>query len=144
MCRVRIALARGPGQAGCRVQGNPGRRPKYLSEPVPLVQARAVKLAPTTIGALLEEKFTEDELKQVVAIVESPVYTKFQRMGEDMQRALVEKLIADMRPTVEPRIRALEETVGKRLGVTASGAPAAGPRRRRSRPSRRRSSHRAL
>lgn len=101
---------------------------KYLSETVPLVQARAVKLAPTTIGALLEEKFTEDELKQVIAIVESPVYTKFQRMGEDMQRALGEKLIADMRPTVEPRIRALEETVGKRLGVTASGAPAAGPR----------------
>ena len=101
---------------------------KYLSETVPLVQARAVKLAPTTIGALLEERFTEDELRQIVAIVESPVYTKFQRMGDDMQRSLIEKLIADMRPTVEPRIRSLEETVGKRLGLTASGAPAAAPR----------------
>lgn len=102
---------------------------KYLAETVPLVQARAVKLAPTTIGPLLEERFSEDELKQVVSIIESPVYTKFQRMGDDMQRALIEKLIADMRPTVEPRIRALEESVGKRLGLTASGAPAApGPR----------------
>ena len=100
---------------------------KYLADTVPVVQARALKLAPATIGALLEEKFTEDELKQVVAIVESPIYGKFQRMGDDMQRALIEKLIADMRPTVEPKIRALEETVGKRLGVTASGAAPAAP-----------------
>ena len=100
---------------------------KYLADTVPVVQARAVKLAPSTIGALLEERFSEEELKQVVAIVEAPVYSKFQRMGDDMQRALIEKLIADMRPTVEPKIRALEETVGKRLGVTASGAAPAAP-----------------
>src|SRR6266568_4984194 len=61
---------------------------KYLDDAVPMVQARAVKLAPGTIGALLEEKFTEDELKQVVAIIESPVYAKFQHMGEDMQKVL--------------------------------------------------------
>jgi hypothetical protein len=100
---------------------------KYLADTVPVVQARAVKLAPATIGALLEERFTEDELKQVVAMVEAPVYSKFQRMGDDMQRALIEKLIAEMRSTVEPKIRALEETVGKRLGVTASGAAPTAP-----------------
>ena len=97
---------------------------KYMAETVPLVQARAVKLAPTTIGSLLEEKFSEDELKQVVAIIESPVYGKFQRMGEDMQKALLEKLVTEMRPTVEPRVRALEQTIGKRLGVTPPPAAA--------------------
>ncbi|MBA3771618.1 MAG: hypothetical protein H0X13_03755 [Ramlibacter sp.] len=99
---------------------------KYLDEAVPLVQTRAVRLAPTTIGALLEEKFTEDELKQVVSIIESPVYTKFQRMGDDMQKALVEKLLAETRGTIEPKVRSLEQTVARRLGVTstpqASGA----------------------
>src|SRR4051812_13311563 len=34
---------------------------KYLAEAYPLVRDRAVKLAPLTVGALLEEKFTEDE-----------------------------------------------------------------------------------
>jgi hypothetical protein len=97
---------------------------KYLDETVPLVQGRAVKLAPTTIGALLEEKFTEDELKQIVSIIESPVYGKFQRMGEDMQKALTDKLVADTRSSVEPKVRALEQTVAKRLGVTS---PAPGP-----------------
>jgi uncharacterized protein len=104
---------------------------KYLDDAVPMVQARAVKLAPTTVGALLEEKFTEEELKQVVAIIESPVYAKFQRMGEEMQKVLIDKLVADTRSSVEPKVRALEQTVAKRLGVTApagaatSGAPRA-------------------
>jgi hypothetical protein len=106
---------------------------KYLDEAIPLVQDRSVKLAPATIGAVLEEKLTEDELKQVISIMESPTYAKYQRLGEEMQRALVEKVLADTRGTIEPKIRALEQTVGKRLGVTAppqgSGANgAAAPR----------------
>lgn len=93
---------------------------KYLDEAIPVVQTRAVKLAPTTIGALLEEKLTEDELKQVVSIMESPVYAKYQRMGDDMQKVLVEKLLAETRSTIEPKVRTLEQTVAKRLGVTAA------------------------
>ncbi|HSI54850.1 MAG: hypothetical protein ACAH21_05495 [Ramlibacter sp.] len=102
---------------------------KYMEETVPLVQRRAVSLAPTTIGALLEEKFTEDELKQIVGIIESPVYGKFQRMGDEMQKALVEKLVPDTRATVEPKVRALEQKVAGRLGVTApaQGGSAARP-----------------
>lgn len=97
---------------------------KYLDDAVPLVQARAVKIAPASIGAMLEEKFTEDELKQLASIVESPVYGRFQRMGDEMQKALADKLVADTRGTIEPKVRALEQTVGKRLGVPA--APATG------------------
>jgi uncharacterized protein len=98
---------------------------KYVDDAFPLVRDRAVKLAPGTIGALLEEKFTEDELKQVVSIMESPVYNRFQRMGDDMQKALIDKVVADTRGAIEPKVRSLEQTVAKRLGVT-SAAPAAG------------------
>ncbi len=107
---------------------------KYLDETVPTVQARALKLAPTTIGALLEEKFTEDELKQIVSIIESPVYGKFQKMGEDMQKVLVEKLLADTRGTVEPKVRALEQSVAKRLGVTSAPAASSGAGRAPAKP----------
>lgn len=99
---------------------------KYVEDAFPVVRDRAVKLAPSTIGALLEEKFTEEELKQVVAIMESPVYVKFQRMGNEMQKVLIDKVVADTRGTIEPKVRTLEQTVAKRLGVTsAAGAPAA-------------------
>lgn len=98
---------------------------KYLDDAVPIVQARAIKIAPASIGTMLEEKFTEDELKQLASIVESPVYGRFQRLGDEMQKALADKLVADTRSTIEPKVRALEQTVGKRLGV--AGAPAAAP-----------------
>jgi hypothetical protein len=101
---------------------------KYAEETTALVRERAVRLAPTTVGPLLEEKFTEDELKQLVVILESPVLAKFNAAGNDIQRALIEKVVADTRGTVEPKIRALEETIAKRLGVPlagASGGPAA-------------------
>jgi uncharacterized protein len=98
---------------------------KYVEDAFPVVRDRAVKLAPSTIGALLEEKFTEDELKQVVTIMESPVYGRFQRMGQDMQKVLIDKVVADTRGTIEPKVRTLEQTVAKRLGVT-SAPPSAG------------------
>ena len=102
---------------------------KYVEEASPVVRDRAVQLAPSTIGAMLEEKFTEDELKQIVAIIESPVYGKFQAMGDDMQKSLIEKVVADTRPTIEPKVRALEASIAKRLGVTPGGAgsPSARP-----------------
>jgi hypothetical protein len=103
---------------------------KYVDDAAPTVQARAVQLAPSSIGALLEQKFTEEELKQIVGIIESPVYGKFQGMGEEMQKALIEKLVADTRGTIEPKVRALEQTIAKRLGVTQNNgaAPAAAAR----------------
>ena len=93
---------------------------KYVDEAVPLVQQRAVRLAPTTIGAVLEEKFSEDELRQVVNIIESPTYAKFQQLGGDMQKALGEKLVAEMRPSIDPKVQALEASIAKRLGVPPS------------------------
>jgi hypothetical protein len=98
---------------------------KYLDEAVPLVRDRAVKLAPQTVGALLEEKFTEDELKQLAGMLESPAYNKYLQLGGDMQKSLVEKLVADTRGAIEPKVKALELAVGKRLGVSAPAAPAA-------------------
>lgn len=99
---------------------------KYVDETVPMLRDRAIKLAPATVGSMLEEKFSEDELKQIIAIMESPVNRKFQQMGGDMQRALAEKLVAETRSLVEPKVRALNVTVGKRLGIspeTGASAP---------------------
>ena len=101
---------------------------KYAEEVVPMVRERAVKLAPSTVGALLDEKFSEDELKQLVAIIESPVNRKFLQLGGEMQKVLLDKLIADTQATVEPKVKALEQSIGKRLGMPAqTSAPAAAP-----------------
>lgn len=103
---------------------------KYTDEAVPIVRERAVKLAPSTIGAVLEEKFTEDELKQILATLESPVNRKFQALGGEMQRSLGEKLVADTRPVIEPKLQTLERSIARRLGIeppAAAGSAAPPP-----------------
>ena len=97
---------------------------KYVEEATPIVRDRALKLAPTTIGPILEERFTEDELRQVIAMLESPLNRKFQLAGPDMQRALTEKLVAETRDEVQQKVRTLEQTVAGRLGVKPAAAPA--------------------
>ncbi len=98
---------------------------KYVDETTPLVRDRAIKLAPTTIGAILEQKMTEEELKQVVQILESPANKKFQSLSGDMQRAIAEKLVADTQPLVQPKLQAVQQSVGKRLGLTPNAAASA-------------------
>lgn len=103
---------------------------KYVEDGVPLMRERALKLAPSTLGAGLEEKFSEAELKQLVAWLESPVNKKFQQIGPEMQNSFVQKLAADAGPLLDPKLKALEQKVRASLGLPeasaggASGAPA--------------------
>ena len=99
---------------------------KYVEEATPLVRERAVKLAPTTIGPILEEKFSEDELKQLIAWLESPINKKYAQIGPEMQTAFIQKLVIDARPVVDPKLQALDTKVRSTLGLPAPGA-ASGP-----------------
>ena len=92
---------------------------KYVDQAVPMVRDRAVKLAPSTIGALLDEKFTEDELRQLLTIMESATWNKFQQLGGEMQRSLQLKLVEETRSSIEPKVKALEQSVARRLGIEA-------------------------
>lgn len=102
---------------------------RYVDEAFPPVRDRALKLAPTTIGAALEEKFSEDELKQLVAWFESPVNKKFQQVSGEMFGSFMQKLGTESRPLIEPKLQTLEQKVRTALGAPAApgGAPAAAP-----------------
>ena len=97
---------------------------KYVDEAVPVVRERAVKLAPSTIGAVLEEKFSEEELKQLLTIIESPVNRKYLQLGGEMQKALTDKLVAETRPVIDPKIKAMELAVATHLGIPVTAPPA--------------------
>ena len=50
---------------------------KFLEDNAKPLVDKGMKLAPSTMGVALDEKFTEDELKQLLAWLESPVSKKF-------------------------------------------------------------------
>jgi hypothetical protein len=101
---------------------------KYVDETYPQVRERAVRLAPSTVGAVLEEKFTDDELKQLIAWYESPVNKKFQQAGNEMRGNFLQKLGPEARGVMEPKLRDLEQKVRASLGLPAPAADAAAPR----------------
>lgn len=91
----------------------------FYGEIEPLLRERAVKLSASTVGTALEEKFTEDELKQLIAWAESPVNKKYKQLAPELENSLAEKLIADTRPIVEPKAKALERKLSGKLGGPA-------------------------
>ena len=100
---------------------------KYVEEATPIVRDRAVKLAPSTIGAAMDEKFTEDELKQLVAWLESPINKKYAQFGPEIQTGFTQKLVAEARPTIEPKLQALEAKVRNTLGAPPAAAAGSSP-----------------
>ncbi|HEY5322683.1 MAG TPA: DUF2059 domain-containing protein, partial [Caldimonas sp.] len=97
---------------------------KYIEEAYPLVRERAVRLAPSTLGAALEEKFSEDELKELLRWLESPVNKKFQTLGP-VRNAFVQKVLAESVAAVDPKVGALDARIRVILGVPpANQAPA--------------------
>ena len=98
---------------------------KYVDETVPVVRERAVKLAPSTYGLALEEKFTEEELKQLIAWFDSPLNKKLQQAGPEMLSSFGQKLVADAGPVIEPRLQSLQQKMRTTLGIPAPAASGA-------------------
>jgi hypothetical protein len=99
---------------------------KYVDDAYPIVRDRAVKLAPSTIGVVLETKMTEDELRQLIAWLESPTAKKYQSLASDLRNSFSQKLVAEMPPVLDPKLMALDGRIRVILGVPPAGAPAAG------------------
>jgi hypothetical protein len=90
---------------------------KFVDESVPLLRDRANKVAPATLGPILEEKMSEDELKQLVTWLDSGAAKKYQQIGGELQQAMQQKLLAEASPLLTPKLQALEQKVRVTLGV---------------------------
>jgi hypothetical protein len=100
---------------------------KFVDDAAPVVKERALKLAPTVIGPTLEEKFSEDELRQLIGWLESPVNKKYQTLGAEMQNNFAQKLIAELAPLLDPKLQALGQQVRSTLTAAVSGGTSAAP-----------------
>jgi len=103
---------------------------KYTDEAVPLLRERAIKLSPSVIGTELETNFNESELKQLIEWFESPVIKRFNTLAPGMQRTLSEKLVGETRSLIEPKLKTLESSMARHLGLPPAseggGAPSGG------------------
>ena len=73
------------------------------------------------------DPWTEDELKQLVGWLESPVIRRYQQLTPEIQKGLSEKLVAETRALVEPKLQALDRSVSGRLGMPPPAKAASAP-----------------
>lgn len=97
---------------------------KFMEDNGPALVDKGKVLIPQTMGVALDEKFTEDELKQLVAWLESPVSKKFAEAAPDLQNIYTKKLVEDNGKLLDEKFNALQTNVAKQLGMEGP-APAA-------------------
>lgn len=88
---------------------------KYVDEATPIVRDNATKLKAQVIGPLLAKNFSEEELKQLVAFLESPVKKKFEHLVPEMERAYGEKIAEQSRTQIDPKLQEMTKAVGLKL-----------------------------
>jgi hypothetical protein len=98
---------------------------KFIEENVPYLKDKISKALPTTSSALLDERFNEDELKQILAWAESPVSQKFGMMTVELQKAVAQKVMAEAGPTLDGRFKTLNANLAKQLGLNAPAGASA-------------------
>lgn len=95
---------------------------KFVEENVGYLREKALQALPGTSSAILEERFNEDELREVLTWMESPVNRKFGTAIGDTQKRLAEKVVPEAGPTLEARFRTLQTNAAKLLGLPPPGA----------------------
>lgn len=94
---------------------------KYVDQATPVVKADAQKVVLETVAPLLLQNFNELELKQIIALLESPVKKKFEDFVPSMDKALGEKVVKDCAPQITPMMQTMAQDVGLKLrAATAS------------------------
>ncbi|NCT84014.1 MAG: DUF2059 domain-containing protein [Comamonadaceae bacterium] len=101
-----------------------GELKKFVEENLPYLKDKISKAIPNTASALLDERFNEDELKQILAWAESPVSQKFGLANVELQKAVAQKVMAEAGPTLDGRFKTLNANVAKHLNLPAPGASA--------------------
>jgi hypothetical protein len=110
-----------PEKRDATVQQIDAELQKYQESATPLVKASANKIGPNAVASVLEDKFTEDELKQLGTMLDSAVLKKYQSVIPELQKALIDKVSGDARPQVDPKLQALQENIRKIIDAASNG-----------------------
>jgi hypothetical protein len=95
---------------------------KYSEDANKLIGKQVSKVSADTLVPAYVEKFTLDELKQLVAFFESPAIKKYQTTAPELGNIFVQKLIEASRTDVMARAKQFDDAAVKIVG--SSPAPA--------------------
>ena len=108
---------------------------KYFDDVSYTITNKVGKASNTALIPAYMERFSLDELKQIVAFFESPAVKKYQLAAPELGNLFVKQLIEETRADVTARTRQFDDAATKIMGVApAPRSPSAGPAAGKSKP----------
>ena len=108
---------------------------KYFDDVSYTITNKVGKASNTALIPAYMERFSLDELKQIVAFFESPAVKKYQLAAPELGNLFVKQLIEETRADVSARTRQFDDAATKIMGASpAPRSPTAGPAAGKSKP----------
>lgn len=92
----------------------------YVNAVTPVVVASAKKNVGPAASQVLAQNFSNEELRQIITMLESPVRGKFEKTAPLMERAVGEKVQAEVGPEVNKDLQTMSQAVGTKLRAAAT------------------------
>ena len=93
---------------------------KFADNTHKAIDAQVSKAAEAALVPVFMDKLSEDEMKTIIAYMESPAAVKFQSLSADAGNAWAQKVIDATRPTVEANVKSFDAAASKIVGVPAA------------------------
>ena len=93
------------------------------------IEGQTAKAADDALIPLLMEKLSEDEMKTIIAYLESPAAEKFQAMGGDAANAWAQKVIEATRSSVEGAAKTFDAAAGRIINAPAPSSSGNGAKK---------------
>lgn len=99
---------------------------KFREDTYTIIRGKANQVSSETLGPIYMERFSEEELRQLIAFFDSPVVKKYQAALPEMLNAMIKKLVETVRGDVQTRTAAFDAAAAKLIAAESNkkGAPA--------------------
>jgi uncharacterized protein len=94
---------------------------KFNDDALKLITAQAAKVRSDALLSAYTERFTEDELKQLVDLMEAPVFKKYQTVASQLGNVFIKAIVDGTRDGVIERSKQFDAAANKIVG---SASPA--------------------
>ncbi len=95
---------------------------KYVDEVTPIAKDSAKRQVSPVIVPMLAQNFTEEELKQIVTLLESPIKKKFEQFIPQAEKAIGTKVAEETHVAVDAKGQAMTQSVGLKLRAAVMSA----------------------
>lgn len=95
---------------------------KFNDDALQIISTQATKVRGDTLITAYTEKFNEEELKQLVALMEAPVFKKYQGLAPEIGGAYVKAIVEGTRDRITQRSLAFDAVAEKIAGPADASA----------------------